>query len=52
MSHEDELQRLRRKANQEWELAGCARKDGDSADELKHTEKARDYDRQIKELCE
>jgi hypothetical protein len=30
-----------RKADQEWELAGCARQDGDKAAELKHTERAR-----------
>jgi hypothetical protein len=34
---------LLRKENQEWELAGCARQDRDTKDELKHTELAREY---------
>lgn len=35
----------RRKADQAWELAGCARQDGDKADEARWTEKAREYDK-------
>ena len=46
---ESSLERLRRKRDQEWELAGLARQDGDTADELKHTQLAQDYARQIKE---
>jgi hypothetical protein len=35
---------LRRKADQAWEMAGCARKDGDTADEQK-----REYEALIRE---
>jgi hypothetical protein len=35
----------RAKANQQWELAGCARQDGDMKASAEHTEKAREYDR-------
>jgi len=35
----------RRKADQAWELAGCARRDGDTADEKRWTEEARNHDR-------
>ena len=38
---ESELDRLRRKEDQAWELAGCARVDGDRVDEKKWTEEAR-----------
>lgn len=41
----EHLKDLRRKADQEWELAGLARVDGDEADEAIHTAKAREYDR-------
>jgi hypothetical protein len=34
----------RRKANQQWDLAGLARQDGDKKAEAEHTEKAREYD--------
>lgn len=40
-------QRLRRKADQAWELAGLARADGDSQDSIKHTEEAREYQQQL-----
>jgi hypothetical protein len=43
---------LRRKADQEWELAGLARADHDPADEAKHTKQAREYERQLRELGE
>lgn len=33
-----------RKANQEWELAGCARRDGDDEAARKHTDKARELE--------
>lgn len=46
------LERLRRKRDQAWEMAGCARQDGDKADEIRRTEEARDYSRQIKEYLE
>lgn len=39
----------RMKADQEWELAGLARQDGDHQDALKHTEKAREYQRLARE---
>lgn len=41
------LEKLRRKAAQEWEMAGLARMDGDSKDAAKHTDKARIYDLEI-----
>lgn len=47
---EKELDRLRRKRDQEWEMAGLARQDGDTKDELIHISKAREYERQIGEL--
>lgn len=43
------LERLRRKRDQEWDMAGLARQDRDSKAELAHTKKAREYERQIKE---
>lgn len=43
------LERLRRKRDQSWDLAGCARQDGDKTDEARHTADAREYERQIKE---
>lgn len=43
------LARLRRKANQAWDMAGCARQDGDKADETRHTEEARRYEDEIRE---
>jgi hypothetical protein len=42
-----ELDRLRRKRDQAWELAGLARQDDDKADELRRTEEARELQRQI-----
>lgn len=39
-----EYLRYRRKANQEWELAGCARNDGDHDAAKRHTEQAREYE--------
>jgi len=41
------LETLRRKRDQEWELAGMARMDRDKADELRHTAKAREYAAEI-----
>lgn len=41
--------RLRRKANQEWDMAGLARQDGDLKDAERHTNLARDYERQLRE---
>lgn len=38
-----EWQRWRRKADQEWDLAGMARQDGDMDACARHTEKAREY---------
>jgi len=42
--------RARRKADQHWELAGCARHDGDTKEELRHTALAREYSRWAAEL--
>lgn len=36
-------ERYLRKANQHWDLAGCARQDGDSEAEAQHTALAREY---------
>jgi len=36
--------RLLRKANQEWELAGMCRRDGDTSGEKQHTDQAREYE--------
>jgi hypothetical protein len=41
----DESWRYARKADYEWEMAGLARVDGDQADELKHMERAREFER-------
>jgi hypothetical protein len=47
-----EIERLKRKANQEWDMAGLAAQDGDGADCARHTKLAQDYDRQIREWRE
>jgi hypothetical protein len=44
-----EYDRYRRKSNQEWDLAGLARQDGDMEASNKHTEQAREYDRLARE---
>ena len=44
------IEKLRRKRDQEWELAGCARRDGDTIAENEHTALAREYARKISEL--
>jgi len=44
------LEKLRRRRDQEWEMAGCARQDRDPADEARHTTLARRYERRIGEL--
>lgn len=44
------LEQLIRKENMEWQLAGCARQDGDHAAEVVHNEMAREYSRQAREL--
>jgi hypothetical protein len=35
-----------RKADQQWDMAGLARQDGDHAAEAEHTRQARDFERQ------
>lgn len=50
VSDNPELERLRRKRDQEWELAGCARMDGDMKAMTQHNNAARDYQRQIAEI--
>ena len=42
-----EIARLRRKADQHWEMAGLARQDRDRADEDRHTAKAKEYESMI-----
>jgi len=44
-----EYQRLMRKANQHWEMAGLARQDGDTMDAKNHMDQAREYERRAKE---
>lgn len=44
--------RLRRKADQHWEMAGLARKDEDEKDEDFHTKKAREYEQMLREGVE
>ena len=46
-----EIERLKRKANQEWEMAGLAIKDGDYIDANIHTRKAVEYDTQLKDYA-
>ena len=46
------IERLRRKRDQAWEMAGLARQDGDSADQKRWTDEAREYQRQLAELAE
>jgi hypothetical protein len=41
------LERLRRKADQAWDMAGLARQDGDTKDEARRTKEARAYDAEI-----
>ncbi len=45
-----EIDRLRRKADQAWELSGLARKDGDHCDEVKQRNTARELEQQISAL--
>ena len=40
----------RRKADQHWELAGLARCDGDKEDEIRQTERAREYEQLAREV--
>jgi hypothetical protein len=44
-----ELERLLRKRDQEWEMAGLAQQDGDTAAAAKHTAAAKDYQRLVRE---
>lgn len=44
------LEKMRRKRDQAWENAGCARVDGDKADEASWTKEAREWERKIGEL--
>jgi hypothetical protein len=41
--------RWTRKADQEWDMAGLARQDGDREAERQHTERAREYERKAHE---
>jgi hypothetical protein len=40
---------MERKRDQEFELAGLARQDGDTPDEKLHTDKAREWGKKIRE---
>jgi hypothetical protein len=40
-----------RKANQEWEMAGLARQDGDYKDAEKRTEAAREWERKARRIA-
>jgi len=42
-------EKLRRKANQAWEMAGCARHDRDLADEKRRIEEARAYEQELRD---
>ena len=43
------IERLRRKRDQAWEMAGLARQDGDEADCIRRMEEAKEYSRLIAE---
>jgi hypothetical protein len=43
------VEKLRRKADQAWDMAGLARQDRDKADEQRRTAEARDLERRIRE---
>jgi hypothetical protein len=45
----DPLERYRRKRDQAYEMAGCARMDGDRTDETRWLNEAKEYERLIKE---
>ena len=45
----DEQLRLRRKADQAWDLAGLSRQDNDQADAERYTAQAREYERLLRE---
>jgi hypothetical protein len=51
-SNNPEYIRLMRKSDQEWELGGLARQDGDTKDMEKHYELARKYQREAQEYVE
>lgn len=48
-SHDPVLDRMVRKRDQAWDMAGLARQDRDKADEKKHTAEAREWGRKISE---
>jgi len=48
--HENEIFKLRRKADQAWEMAGLARQDGDKQDEQRWTDEARRLQQLINDL--
>lgn len=47
---ENEIFKLRRKADQAWEMAGLARQDGDKKDEQRWTDEARLLEQLIHDL--
>jgi len=42
--------KIRRKADQEWEMAGLARQDGDHADAQRHTKEAQRLEQLLSEI--
>ena len=44
--------RCRRKADEQWELAGCARQDGDAKAALEHTNKAREFEQMARDAVQ
>ncbi len=44
------IEKLRRKADQHWEMAGLARQDNDPKDAENHTTLARRYEARIREI--
>lgn len=44
---DDYQRRLRRKADQHWDMAGLARQDRDTPDEIRHTKEARRLEREL-----
>jgi hypothetical protein len=41
------IEKLQRKEDQAWEMAGLARQDGDKVDEKRHTDEARQFAAEI-----
>jgi hypothetical protein len=48
-TNDSQLERMRRKRDQAWDMAGLARQDGDTKDEKRHTDEAIEWENKIKE---